>query len=536
MAQLSTGRVDIISRENGTLLSQNSTNASRTVLLSEPSVVRINGIRAAVASFERQGDDLILHMQDGSVVRYQRFFLNDENGEHSELVFDDGVNPPEHAIFPAASEGADATAMAVTPTYQSLADIDPLLLADNVLIGDNLTTAAGIAGVLGLAGVGIASAGGGGGGGDDDDNNGGGDGGAPGPTEGTLSITQPISGDNYLNAGEAQSALVISGTTTGVTAGSTVTLTFNGVNYTALVGSNGGWSVSIPASALANLTNGTQSITVTVTDISGNTLIDSTDVNVLVTPPQPSINPPFGDGTLDDNEAGSDQTLTGNTGVTGAGQSITITLGGNIYTGTVGNDGSWSVTIPGSDLQSLPPGANTITLTATDAAGNSGTSNSTFNVSTNPVSGTVDTPISGDNLLSGDELQQDLLISGTGAAGDRVTVNFDGVNYTGVVQANGRWVITIPATALTTLENGEYPLTVSVTNAAGTTSVINEIPLAVDPSLSSPLLTLDPIAGDGVLSAPEQAEPLTLSGNGSPGDTITVTLNDITYADRKSVV
>ncbi|YCH29388.1 Ig-like domain-containing protein [Erwinia sp. D4-22] len=530
MAQLSTGRVDIISRENGTLLSQNSTNASRTVLLSEPSVVRINGTRAAVASFERQGDDLILHMQDGSVVRYQRFFLNDENGEHSELVFDDGVNPPEHAIFPAASEGADATAMAVTPTYQSLADIDPLLLADNVLIGDNLTTAAGIAGVLGLAGVGIASAGGGGGGGDDDDNNGGGDGGAPGPTEGTLSITQPISGDNYLNAGEAQSALVISGTTTGVTAGSTVTLTFNGVNYTALVGSNGGWSVSIPASALANLTNGTQSITVTVTDISGNTLIDSTDVNVLVTPPQPSINPPFGDGTLDDNEAGSDQTLTGNTGVTGAGQSITITLGGNIYTGTVGNDGSWSVTIPGSDLQSLPPGANTITLTATDAAGNSGTSNSTFNVSTNPVSGTVDTPISGDNLLSGDELQQDLLISGTGAAGDRVTVNFDGVNYTGVVQANGRWVITIPATALTTLENGEYPLTVSVTNAAGTTSVINEIPLAVDPSLSSPLLTLDPIAGDGVLSAPEQAEPLTLSGNGSPGDTITVTLNDITYA------
>lgn len=75
MAQLSSGRVDIISRENGTLLSQNSTNASRNVLLTEPSVVRINGTRATVASFERQGDDLILHMQDGTVVRYQRFSL-----------------------------------------------------------------------------------------------------------------------------------------------------------------------------------------------------------------------------------------------------------------------------------------------------------------------------------------------------------------------------------------------------------------------------------------------------------------------------
>ena len=105
MAQPSSGRVDIISRENGTLLSQNSTNASRNVLLTEPSVVRINGTRATVASFERQGDDLILHMQGGTVVRYQRFFL-DENGLHSELVFDDGVNPPEHALFPVTSGGA----------------------------------------------------------------------------------------------------------------------------------------------------------------------------------------------------------------------------------------------------------------------------------------------------------------------------------------------------------------------------------------------------------------------------------------------
>ncbi|MDU4092361.1 MAG: Ig-like domain-containing protein, partial [Pantoea sp.] len=497
--------------------------------------------RAAVTSFERQGDDLILHMQDGSVVRYQRFFLNDENGEHSELVFDDGVNPPEHAIFPAASEGADTTAMALTPTYESLGDIEPLLLADNALLGDNLTTAAGIAGVLGLAGVGIASAGGGGGGGDDDDNNGGGDGGngggdgggdgggTPEPVEGSLTITQPISGDNYLNAGEAQTVLIISGTTTGVTAGSTVTLTFNGVNYTALVGSNGSWSISIPASALAGLTNGTQSITATVTDASGAIVSDSADLTVLVTLPQPSLNPPFGDGTLDGNEAGSDQTLTGNTGVTGAGQTITITLGGNTYTGTVGNDGSWSVTIPGSALQNLPQGANTITLTVTDAAGNSGTTSSTFNVNTAPASGTVDTPISGDNQLSGDELQQDLLVSGTGTAGDRVTVNFDGVNYSGVVQANGRWAITIPASALATLENGEYSLSVSLTNAAGTTTQIGTIPLAVDPSLPSPTLTLDPVAGDGILSGPEQGTPLTLSGSGSPGDTIAVTLNDITY-------
>ncbi|TPW42840.1 Ig-like domain-containing protein [Mixta tenebrionis] len=578
MAQLSSGRVDIISRENGTLLSQNSSTASRTVLLSEPSVVRINGTRSAVASFERQGDDLILHMQDGSIVRYQRFFL-DQDGEHSELVFDDGVNPPEHALFPVTSDAADATtAMAVTPAYESLGDIEPLLLADNALIGENLTTAVGVAGVLGLAGIGIASAGGGGGGGGDDNNNGGGNngggdngggnngggdngggdngggdngggdngggdngggnngggdngGGTPEPALGSITITEPVSGDGYLSASEAQSPLIISGTTTGVSAGSTVTLTFNGVNYTGIVGSNGSWTITIPASALGGLGNGTQNISVTVVDGTGDTVSDSGQLNVLVTPPQPTLNPPFGDGTLDGNEAGSDQTLTGNTGATGPGQSVTVTIGGNDYTGSVGNDGSWSVTIPGDDLQNLPQGENPITVTVTDPAGNSGSSSSNVIVDTvpAPATGTVDMPVSGDNMLSGAELQQDLLISGTGTAGDRVTVNFDGVDYSGVVQANGRWVVTIPASALGDLASGDYPLQVSITNAAGTTTVIGETPLAVDPSLPATTLTLDPIAGDNILNAAEQDRPLTLSGSGSAGDTVSVTLNNINY-------
>lgn len=540
MAQLSAGRVDIISRENGTLLSQNSTNASRTILLTEPSVVRINSTRATVASFERQGEDLILHMQDGSVVRYQRFFL-EEDGVHSELVFDDGVNPPEHALFPASSGTDAATAMNVTPTYESLENIEPLLLADNELLGTNLTTAAGIAGVLGLAGIGVA-AGGGGGGGGDDDNNGGGDGdgdgdggsGNPTPTEGVITITQPISSDGYLDAGETQAALVISGTTTGVTAGSTVTLTFNGATYTGTVGSDGSWSVSVPASALATLTNSTQNITATVTDNVGNTISDTGQLAVLVETPEPSVSIPFDDGTLNGDEVENDQTLTGNTGITGPGQNVSVTIGDNTYTDTADNNGNWSVTVPSEDLQTLPQGTNTITVVVTDAVGNTGTATSTIVVNTTPASGTLDRPIAGDDLLSGTELQQDLLISGTGTAGDSVTVNFNGVSYTAVVQANGRWVATVPSSALSALDAGEYPLTVSVTNAVGTTTVISQTPLAVDPALAAPTLTLNPVADDGVLNATEQGQPLILNGSGTAGDTISVTLNDVAYTTTVS--
>lgn len=53
--------------------------------------VSIPGSPDRVARYQRQGDDRILHMQDGTVVRYQRFFLIDAEGYHSELVFDDGT-------------------------------------------------------------------------------------------------------------------------------------------------------------------------------------------------------------------------------------------------------------------------------------------------------------------------------------------------------------------------------------------------------------------------------------------------------------
>ncbi|WP_162231562.1 BapA prefix-like domain-containing protein, partial [Winslowiella iniecta] len=172
MAQLNQGRVDIISRDNGTLTSQVNGGFTHSVLLTEPSVVKINGTREMVATFERQGNDLILHMRDGSVVRYKRFFFNDVDGMHSELVFDDGVNPLQHALFPMTGDVADANAvMVLNPQYESLGDIDALLLADNQNT-DDIFTAAGF-GLLGIAGAGVAAAtgGGSGSGARDGDNN-----------------------------------------------------------------------------------------------------------------------------------------------------------------------------------------------------------------------------------------------------------------------------------------------------------------------------------------------------------------------------
>ncbi|WP_234012841.1 Ig-like domain-containing protein, partial [Cronobacter sakazakii] len=100
--------------------------------------------------------------------------------------------------------------------------------------------------------------------------------------------------------------------------------------------------------------------------------------------PAPTIVTPFGDGALSAADLQQNQTLSGNTGVSGSGQTVTVQIGNQTYTTTAGTDGGWSVTIPASQLQALPPGQTPIVVTATDGAGNSASATSSVNIDTTP--------------------------------------------------------------------------------------------------------------------------------------------------------
>lgn len=195
-----------------------------------------------------------------------------------------------------------------------------------------------------------------------------------------------------------------------------VVLTLNGKNYTAIVNADGSWSLSVPSPDLLLLADGPFTVTVTTTDSNGNPLSSSAQLNVLTTLPDASIDPPFGgDTTLNGAEAGVDQTLTGNTGATGPGQTVTVTIGGTDYPATVGTDGSWSVTIPSDDLSNLPQGnAGSIVVEVTDPAGNTNTSTTPIVVDTLPPDVELDNPVSGDGYLNAVEHGLPLTISGSG--------------------------------------------------------------------------------------------------------------------------
>ncbi|NEG61863.1 Ig-like domain-containing protein [Pantoea agglomerans] len=547
MAELTQGRVDIISRENGTLISQSVSGSSQSINLTEPSVVRISGTRDMVTQYERQGNDLVLHMRDGKTVRYQKFFLDDADGQHSELVFDDGVNPPEHALFPQTAEGAELASTSVTPTYESLDSVEPLLLADNGNTSMGVITAGGL-GVLGLAGLAVGVGGGGGGGGNGGGNDGGTDPGTP-VTPGTPAITlNAFAGDDVLDNAEKSSDQVLSGTTSNVEAGQIVTVTLGGQTYNAAVGADGSWSVTIPAAGLAGLAAGTTTIDVSVTNAAGTTTTGSLPITVAAadpgTPAAPSIslNPFAGDNLLDNSEKTTPQTLSGSTSNVEAGQQVSVTLGGQSYNATVGTDGSWSVSIPAAALSALTAGSSTISVSVTSAAGTAAAASLGIQVqapdTTPGVPALTIAPFTGDDVLSNAEKTSNQILSGSTTnveAGQIVTVTLGGQSYSGSVADDGSWSITVPADALTALASGTTTVTATVANQAGT-AASGSLTVNVEPPLTqpgTPVITIDQFAGDDILSNAEKSSDQVLSGtttNVEAGQLVTITLGDQTYS------
>ncbi|EGT5688051.1 BapA prefix-like domain-containing protein, partial [Cronobacter dublinensis subsp. dublinensis] len=155
--------VDILNQNTGDVVSHYSQSTDRVVNLSQTSIVRINASPETVNFYERQGNDLIVHMKDGTTVRYQNFFQLDAEGQHSELIFEDD-NGVHHALFPFASEPGPAVAEAIVPTMAETS-LGALTGAEGLT---TLEVLGGIAAVGAIAGVAIAASDSGGGGGGND--------------------------------------------------------------------------------------------------------------------------------------------------------------------------------------------------------------------------------------------------------------------------------------------------------------------------------------------------------------------------------
>uniref|UniRef100_UPI0038F71CCD Ig-like domain-containing protein n=1 Tax=Enterobacter roggenkampii TaxID=1812935 RepID=UPI0038F71CCD len=338
-----------------------------------------------------------------------------------------------------------------------------------------------------------------------------------------------ISGDNMLNAAEAAQDLTLSGTST-AEAGQTVTVTFNGNQYTAQVQADGSWTLDVPAADLAGITDGNAAVTATVSDKAGNPASAGSSVLVDTTVPQISFNIVAGDDVVNIAEHGQALIVSGKVTGAQAGDVITVTLNGKDYTAMLDASGSWSVGVPAADVGALVNGDQTISATLTDKAGNSTTATHEFDVSLTAPVVAINT-LAADDVINAAEKGQDLQVSGTSnqPEGTAITVSLNGINYTATTDASGNWSVTVPAANVSALGEASYTVTASVTDAAGNSASTGHSVL-VDSAL--PQVTINPVATDDVINAAEVAAGQTLSGKVSgaaSGDTVTITLGGNTY-------
>ena len=338
-----------------------------------------------------------------------------------------------------------------------------------------------------------------------------------------------VSGDDVINAAEKGAPLTLTGSTQQVEAGQTVTVTLAGQNFTTTVQSDGSWSVTVPASAVGNLPDGAVAITASVTDASGNTGDTSRTITVDSQAPALSIDPLTADNIINASESGQNLQISGTTDAQ-PGQTVTVTLNGQTYQGTVQPDGTWSVSVPAANVGALADGNATVTASVTDVAGNPSSISRVALVDTTPPVVTIN-PVATDNVINTPEHAQAQIISGTvtGAqAGDIVTVTLNNVNYTTVVDVSGNWSLGVPASVVSGLADGSYPVSVSVTDRAGNTGSQS---LTVTVDTAAPVIGINTIAGDDVINASEKGADVQITGTSDqPANTaITVTLNGQNY-------
>ncbi|NAJ54030.1 Ig-like domain-containing protein, partial [Escherichia coli] len=340
-----------------------------------------------------------------------------------------------------------------------------------------------------------------------------------------------IASDDVINAAEKGTGLTLSGSTSGIESGHTVTVTFGGKTYTASVAANGSWSVTVPAADLATLPDGAANVQASVSSASGNSASATHAYSIDASAPTLTINTIASDDILNATEAGSPLPISG-TSTAETGQTVTVTLNGENYTGTVQTDGSWSVSVPPADVSALTASNYTVSAAVSDKAGNPASVNHNLTVDTSVPVVTINT-VAGDDVINATEHAQAQIISdsATGAAtGSTVTVTIGTNTFTTVLDSSGNWSVGVPASVVSALANGTVTINASVTDAAGNSgSATHQVTVNTD----LPSITFNAISGDNVLNADEKGQPLTISGSSTglaTGAQVTVTLNGHNYS------
>ncbi|NSY37764.1 Ig-like domain-containing protein [Leisingera sp. ANG59] len=325
-------------------------------------------------------------------------------------------------------------------------------------------------------------------------------------------------GDDMINGAEAANGVTLTGT---AEAGATVDVTFQGVTRTVTAASDGTWSADFAASEILSGEYDAD-VTATATDAYGNTETVTGTVRVdTITSVAIDANQAGGDDIVNNAEASDGVTLTGTAEV---GAAVSVTVEGVTRTTTADSSGNWAAEF---EAGSLPTGEydTTVSVTSTDAAGNTATATADLRVDTLVDPLTVDTSsVEGDGIVNENEHSDGVTLTGTVEPGSTVVVQLGSATETATVDSSGNWTVDF---ADSDIPEGSYEadVTVTATDAVGNTAEITDT-LTIDTEVVP--FEADSITDDDIVNIAERAAGLTLTGTVEPGSSVDVTIEGLT--------
>ncbi|MDQ7070159.1 MAG: Ig-like domain-containing protein [Rhodobacterales bacterium] len=481
--------------------------------------VSLNLRQSDLNGYQRAGDNLEIVLADGRVVVLEGYFSQEGGADSRLFVSADGYLNEVDLVE--GSEGVLYAQYGPTEQWGKWSPSDDLIFLGGTDVMNAAVAAdsevsmlgAGLLAGPGLWGVGAGAAVLGGG------VLGGGD-------TGSVHIAATVNESGVITIGgdgttDADRTVTITGR---AEPDSEVTVTIGGETVVTVSDADGNWTTTFVDDTFPG--EGEFIVDVHVVEPDG-TIVDLVGPTLDVDTIGPVVE--FTDGVDSTGDLFNAVTHAGGVDLSGTGEigaSLVVTVGGFSHTTVVGADGTWTVTFPTTELAGGEY-SSTVTIVASDDAGNTTTITDTVVIDTIPDPIVINTAtFEGDGTMNGSEAADGFTVTGTSNAGVTITVDIDGVSQDVVVASDGTWSATYDTSAL---PGGEYDATITATttDAAGNSNTVTGT-VRID-TIGHVAIDAALVEGDDVINAAEASDGVTLTGTSEAGSTVSVTFGGVSH-------
>lgn len=337
-----------------------------------------------------------------------------------------------------------------------------------------------------------------------------------------------VAGDNIITGPEKAAGVTISGT---AEANGSVELKLGTVTRLVAVDANGNWSTTLQADDLP-AADGSYTLSATAIDAAGNRAPEVTSKVIMNTTGTAAIIGTISeDGYVNAKEAAAPVKVMG-TAEPNSKVALWLTDEKNPLAEVQADaNGKWEAGVPLP--AGLADGKHVLSVTTTNAQGNTATSKAEFTLDKTPPAPAANLKLEGnDTTITSTEAKNGVSLSGTGEAGTKVTVSIGGgKTQTATVGANGGWKVEFKEGDLPMPGQGNSTNTafnVVLQDKAGNDSAVATQNVTLQGPLSPlPTPVINQIAGDDIINAAEAQGAVSVSGIAEAGSKVNVKLGAV---------